>query len=224
MKMAAAEALYNTEQPAGFSILTFGTPDGKHEKFAIKIPQLLSFLATGSTNGKVEGINQLRAKYQKTYGTDPGAKYYSPGDYTPYIPVTYWTFRFMIGLGVLAAFLAALILYVTRREKQPVRPVWRWVAILLPLMPLFANSFGWIFTEMGRQPWVVFGVMTTAQAVSPGVSTFEAATSLIVLTTVYAVLAVVELGLVLKYIKAGAEPDPAVPEPFESDRPLAFAY
>jgi cytochrome d ubiquinol oxidase subunit I len=225
MKMAAAEALYKTEQPAGFSLFTVGTPDGKHEKFSIKVPKLLSFLATGSTGGKVEGINELRAKYQKTYGTDPGAKYYSPGDYTPYIPVTYWSFRFMIGLGVLAALLGALILYVTRREKQPVSRAWVWVAVLLPLMPLFANSFGWLFTEMGRQPWAVFGVMTTAQSVSPGVSTFEAATSLIVLTLLYAVLAVVEVGLMLKFIKAGAEKDPVVHEPTDDpDRPLAFAY
>jgi cytochrome d ubiquinol oxidase subunit I len=226
MKMAAAEALYDTEQPAGFSLFTVGTPDGKTEKFSIKVPHLLSFLATGSTNGKVEGINQLRAQYEKTYGTDPGAKYYSPGDYTPYIPLTYWTFRFMIGLGVLAAGLAIAILYVTRREKVPTGRYWRWVAISLPLMPLFANSFGWLFTEMGRQPWAVFGIMTTAQSVSPGVSTFEAGTSLVVLTLVYAVLAVVEVGLILKYAKAGAEKAPVVPDHTDTDpdRPLAFAY
>ncbi len=226
MKMAAAEALYETESSAGFSLFTIGTPDGKEEKFSIKVPNLLSYLATGSTDGKVEGINDLRAKYRETYGTDPGAKYYSPGDYTPYIPLTYWTFRLMIGLGVLAALLAALILFLTRRERTPTGRYWRLVAISLPLMPLLANSFGWLFTEMGRQPWAVFGVMTTAQSVSPGVSTFEAATSLIVLTAVYAVLAVVEVGLILKYINAGAEKDPAVPDPTDSDpdRPLAFAY
>ena len=100
MKMAAAEALYDTEKPAAFSIFTIGSLDGSEEKFAIKIPHVLSFLATGSTDGEVQGINQLRAEYEATYGQDPGAKYYSPGDYTPVIPVTYWTFRLMIGLGV----------------------------------------------------------------------------------------------------------------------------
>ena len=73
------------------------------EKFAVKLPDLLSFLATGNTDGKVEGINELRAQYQKTYGSDPGATYYSAGDYTPVIPVTYWSFRLMIGLGLVAA-------------------------------------------------------------------------------------------------------------------------
>jgi cytochrome d ubiquinol oxidase subunit I len=78
---------------------------------------------------------------------------------------------------------------------------------------------------MGRQPWAVFGVMTTARAVSPGVSVADAAISLVTLTLVYAVLAVVEVGLLLKYVRAGAEPAPAPPtDTDDADRPLAFAY
>ncbi len=229
MKMAAAEALYDTEKPAAFSILTIGSLDGSEEKFAIKIPHVLSFLATGSTDGEVQGINQLREQYKAKYGQDPGAKYYSPGDYTPVIPITYWTFRLMIGLGVLAAAAAALMLWLTRRGRAGVRPSrgWVWLAVALPLMPVVANSFGWIFTEMGRQPWAVFGLMTTATAVSPGVSVGEALTSVIVLTLLYAVLAVIEIGLMVKYVRAGAEPfveppDPKLGQP--SDEPLAFAY
>jgi cytochrome d ubiquinol oxidase subunit I len=227
MKMAAAEALYDTKQPAAFSLLTLGTPDGKTEKFSVKVPGLLSFLATGSTNGRVEGINQLRVQYERTYGSDPGARYYSPDGYVPYIPVTYWSFRLMMGLGVLGAGFAGLILYVTRRERVPTGRYWRWIAISVPLLPLFANSFGWLFTEMGRQPWAVFGVMTTSEAVSPGVSTFEAGASLVVLTLVYAALAVVEIGLILKYIKTGAEKDVVLTssdDHNDPDRPLAFAY
>src|SRR4029079_1620391 len=101
MKMAAAEGLYETESSAGFSVFTIGSLDGSEEKFAIKIPGLLSFLATGSFDGEVEGINQLRDQYEKTYGQDPGASYYTAGDYVPIIPVTYWAFRLMIGLGML---------------------------------------------------------------------------------------------------------------------------
>jgi cytochrome d ubiquinol oxidase subunit I len=226
MKMAAAEGLYETEAPAGFSIFTVGSLDGSEEKFSIKIPGLLSYLATGSADSEVKGINELREEYIKTYGADPGATYYSPDDYTPPIALSYWTFRLMIGLGVLAAILAALILYVTRRERTLTSRWWGRAAIALPLLPLLANSFGWIFTEMGRQPWAVFGLMTTENSVSPGVSTFEAATSLILLTLVYAVLAVVEVGLILKYVRAGAEKNPAVhdPDDTDTDRPLAFAY
>ncbi|MFY9916150.1 MAG: cytochrome ubiquinol oxidase subunit I [Nocardioidaceae bacterium] len=226
MKMAAAEALYDTEQPASFSLFTIGSLDGTEEKFAIKVPRLLSFLATGSFDGKVEGINQLRDTYISTYGQDPGRAYYSPGDYTPVIPVTYWSFRLMIGLGALASLAGVALLWALRRGRSVSASPWRWVALTLPLLPVAANSFGWLFTEMGRQPWVVFGVMTTANGVSPGVSTFEAWTSLVSLTVVYAVLMVVEIGLLVRAVRSGAEPFEEPPDPSDSsdDRPLAFAY
>ena len=227
MKMAAAEALYDTEQPADFSIFTIGSLDGTEEVFSIKIPNLLSFLAENDFDAEVVGINQLREEYKQTYGQDPGAKYYSPGDYTPIIPVTYWTFRLMIGLGVVAAAGAALLLWATRRNLVPKGRAWVWLAISMPLLPVAANSFGWIFTEMGRQPWAVFGLMTTATAVSPGVSVGEAWTSVITLTLVYAVLMVIEVGLMLRYIRKGADPFEEPPTPKlneQSDEPLTFAY
>jgi cytochrome d ubiquinol oxidase subunit I len=228
MKMAAAEGLFDTEQPASFSIFTIGTPDGTEEKFAIKIPGLLSFLGTGSFDGEVRGINDLREEYIETYGQDPGAAYYTAGDYVPIVPVTYWSFRFMIGLGMAAAAGAALVLWLTRRGRVPGARWFPWVALSLPVLSVAANSFGWIFTEMGRQPWVVFGLMTTENAVSPGVSVFEAATSLVVLTLLYAVLAVVELGLLITYARKGADPfvePPDVPVGgHDDDAPMAFAY
>jgi cytochrome d ubiquinol oxidase subunit I len=230
MKMAAAEALYDTESPAPFSIFTVGSLDGSEEKFSIKIPNLLSFLAEGNTSAEVVGINDLREQYRQTYGSDPGAAYYSAGDYTPPIPLTYWTFRLMMGLGFAAAAAGAWILWATRRERIPAGRWILWTAMLLPLMPLFANSFGWIFTEMGRQPWAVFGLMTTAQAVSPGVSTFEVLASLITFTLLYGVLAVVEVKLMFTYIGKGAESAEELlrqtepPDGDDADRPLAFAY
>jgi cytochrome d ubiquinol oxidase subunit I len=227
MKMAAAEALYETSEPADFSVFTIGTPDGREEKFAVTVPHLLSFLATGTWDGKVEGINQLREQYVETYGQDPGASYYTAGDYTPVIPVTYWSFRFMMGLGFVAVAGAALILWATRRDRVPSGRGWVWLAVAMPLLPVAANSFGWIFTEMGRQPWAVFGLMTVETAVSPGVSTTEAAISLLTLTAIYAVLAVVEVGLLLKFIRRGADPFVEPPDlrlGEDRDEPLTFAY
>ena len=227
MKMAAAEALYHTEQPASFSLLTIGSLDGSKEEFSSKVPGLLSFLATGSTDGKVKGVDQLRASYERTYGSDPGATYYSPSGYVPVLAVTYWSFRIMIGLGLLAAAFAAAVLWRTRRQHVPRSRVWVWMAITLPLLPVAASSFGWIFTEMGRQPWTVFGLMTTASSVSPSVSAAEVLTSLIAFTLLYGVLAVVEIGLTLHYVRAGAAPTP-VEDPDDDrdpdDRPLAYAY
>ena len=232
MKMAAAEALYNTEDSqAPFSLFTIGTPDGKEEKFSITVPGLLSFLATGSFDGKVEGINDLREQYREQYGQDPGARYYDPsGNYSPIIPVTYWTFRYMIGLGVLGALLGGLILFLTRKGRAPTSRWFPRIAIATPLLVLFANSAGWIFTEMGRQPWVVFGLMNVGRGVSPGVSTTEAWISILTLTLLYGVLAVIEIGLILRFVKRGADPFEEPPDPTlrgsddDQDRPLAFAY
>ncbi|HQR28121.1 MAG TPA: cytochrome ubiquinol oxidase subunit I [Nocardioides sp.] len=228
MKMAAAEGLFDTEQPASFSILTIGTPDGQTERFAIKIPNLLSFLATGDWNGEVKGINQLREQYLQEFGQDPGATYYDPGDYTPVIPVTYWSFRFMMGLGFFVAGGAILILWLTRRGRTPTSRWFGAFGISLPVAAVLASSWGWLFTEMGRQPWVVFGLMTTRNGVSPGVATYEAWISLILLTVLYAVLAVVEIGLLAKYIKRGADPFEEPPDvPLggsDEDAPMAFAY
>src|SRR4051812_8684730 len=229
MKMAAAEALYDTEQPASFSLFTIGSLSGDQEKFAIKVPGLLSFLATGSFDGKVEGINDLRTKYEATYGKDPGATYYNPSGYVPYIPVTYWAFRLMIGLGLLAAAIGALLLLLLRRDRTALGGRWRWAALALPLLPVAGNSFGWIFTEMGRQPWLVFGVLTTPSGVSPSVSAGQVWTSLISFTALYGVLAVIEVGLILKYVRAGADsfvepPDPSLTDRGDPDAELTFAY
>ncbi|HEY3503473.1 MAG TPA: cytochrome ubiquinol oxidase subunit I [Actinocatenispora sp.] len=214
MKMAAAEALYDTEQPASFSIITIGSLDGKHEVWSITVPRLLSFLATGSFDGKVEGINNIQAEYQKLYG---------PGSYTPVIPVTYWSFRLMIGLGLLSALLAIVALWALRRGRTPRSRILYALILAVPLLPLAGNSFGWIFTEMGRQPWLVFGQLQTANGVSPATSAGEVLTSLIVFTVLYGGLAVVEVGLLLRGIRGGL-PDTSPPDTDGGDKPMAFAY
>jgi cytochrome d ubiquinol oxidase subunit I len=215
MKMAAAEALYETEQPASFSLFTIGTLDGSRPSYSLKVPYVLSVLATGDPNGKVEGIDNLQHEYQQRYG---------PGDYRPVIPVTYWSFRLMIGLGMISVALGVLGLWLTRRGRLPTsRWFWR-AAVWSVSLPLLANSFGWIFTEMGRQPWTVFGVFRTQDSVSPNVGAPTVLTSLTVFTLLYGALAVVELWLMMRYAKAGPPAPPAEQETEDTDRPLAFAY
>jgi cytochrome d ubiquinol oxidase subunit I len=205
MKMAAAEALYHTATPAPFSLLTIGSLNGKEPVFQITLPHLLSFLATGNWSSTVQGIDDLQRQYVAQYG---------PGSYIPDVPVIYWSFRLMVGMGILALLISAVALWVTRGGRTPARGKRGWwrktviaCGILLPFLPLLGNSFGWIMTEMGRQPWVVYGQMRTAEGVSP-VSGGEVLTSMTVLTLLYAVLAVIEVGLLLKYIKAGLTDEP----------------
>jgi cytochrome d ubiquinol oxidase subunit I len=222
MKMAAAEAIYDTKAPASFSIFTIGTPDGRHEVWSVRVPRLLSFLAEGNFDARVEGINDIQAEYEQRYG---------PGDYRPIIPVTYWGFRYMIGFGMVTSALALLGLWLIRRRRVPASK-WFWRAALWTLpFPLVANSFGWIFTEIGRQPWVVFGQMFTRNGVSPNVPAWQVALSLGGFTMLYLVLAVVEIGLLRRYAKAGppederpADHDVEAETTDDAARPLTFAY
>ena len=203
MKMAAAEAMYHTATGANasFSIFTLGTPDGVSELFSIRIPYLLSFLSTHTFDGTVEGINNLQEQYVQLYG---------PGDYSPIIWVTYWSFRWMIGLGIAHILVAVGGLWVTRKGKSPKTWIWK-VAIWSFPLSLLAMSVGWVFTEMGRQPWLVFGLLKTADGVSPNVSGLEILISLIAFTLLYGALAVVEFRLILKAVQKGPD-DAPVPD------------
>ncbi|MET9731761.1 cytochrome ubiquinol oxidase subunit I [Streptomyces sp. NPDC006458] len=249
MKMAAAEALWDGEAPAPFSVFAYGDVDAGRNKVAIEIPGLLSFLAKDDFTSYVPGINDINKIEQEKYG---------PGDYRPNIPVAYWGFRWMIGFGMASFAIGLAGLWLTRKKfllpralragedevpnlvlfrKKALGPKltqWYWrIAIWTLAFPLIANSWGWIFTEMGRQPWVVYGVLRTRDAVSPSVSQGEVLTSMIVFTTLYAILAVVEVKLLAKYIKAGppelTEADLNPPtkiggDPRDADKPMAFSY
>jgi len=217
MKMAAAEALYRTEQPASFSIFTIGTLDGGREVYSVKVPRVLSFLATGRFDGRVQGVDDVQAAERAKYG---------PGDYRPFVPLAYWNFRIMVGVGFATALIALLGLWLLRRGRLPAnRWVWR-IGVLSLALPFIGNSAGWIFTEMGRQPWSVYGVLKTASSVSPGVGATSMLISLIALTTLYGVLMVIEAGLLVRYVKAGppSEDEVQASPAGEDEAELLFAY
>ena len=194
MKMAAAESLYSTTTGAPFSLFAIGKVGGGEPFFSIQVPHLLSILAKGSPNATVQGLDDLQAQYAAQYG---------PGSYIPMVPVAFWTFRLMIGAGLLAAGLALAYLWFTRRGRDLdlSRPLPRWllrVVPLIPLLPTAANSFGWIFTETARQPWIAFGVSKVADGISPGLTRSEVMVSLLAFSALYGLLAVIWLRLVLQ--------------------------
>lgn len=218
MKMAAAEALYKTQANAPFSLLTIGTLDGSKSVFQLGVPSVLSFMSTGDFNGVVEGINDLEARYDKQYG---------PGDYTPNVPLAYWSFRLMIGFGVIASLFVFLALWQMRRGGVP-KGKWFGPAMYsLPFLPLLANSFGWIFTETGRQPWAVFGLIKTEDGVSAVVSAGAVLFTMIVFTLLYGFLAFIEFGLIMKVIKNGPTEELDYEDPQfggSEDKQLVMAY
>ena len=196
MKLASIEALWNTEQPASFSLLTIGDLTGKQEVWSIRVPYLTSFLACNNFDCEIQGVNQLQAEYEARYG---------PNDYVPLMVVTYWSFRIMAGLEVIMLFASAFALFVVLRNWSPKLIKWlKWMPYLIPL-PFIAGVAGWVTTEMGRQPWIVQGLLTTAQAVSPNLTVPMVSTTLVSFTLLYSVLALVMFRLMYKFARQGTQ-------------------
>jgi cytochrome d ubiquinol oxidase subunit I len=194
MKMAAAEAVYRTQSGASFSLLTIGNLSGQ-PIFQIRIPHLLSLIATLSWNGRVTGITQAQQAEVAAHG---------PGSYVPVLWVTYWSFRIMVGLGLLMLLASAWALWRSRHGARKAFELGRWTLwalVGLIAAPFLANSFGWLFTEMGRQPWIVFGLMKTGVANSPSVTLANVALTLAGFTLLYTVLGVIDV--ILMYRAAG---------------------
>jgi cytochrome bd ubiquinol oxidase subunit I len=203
MKIAASEALWNTEQPAPFSLFQIGgfTQDDQTPSFDIAIPGLLSFLATGSFGSEVKGLNQIQSDYERQYGR---------GDYIPDVEVAYWAMRTMAYLGSLVFFVAALGAFLYWKGRLETTRWFNWVAVVTIAFPFIAALAGWLLTEMGRQPWIVQGLLRTADANSPTVSTWTIGLSLGVFIALYLALGVADFVLMRRYARLdppGAEPD-----------------
>ena len=199
MKIASAEALWNTEQPAGFSMFQIGgfSKDDQDPKVVIQVPRLLSYMATGSFGGEVQGINQLQSQEQKQYGKD---------NYIPNVEVTYWSIRVMAYLGVLMFLVAAVGAWLYRKRRLEKARWYLWTAIVATAFPFIAATAGWLLTEMGRQPWIVQGLLKTSEAHSPNVSSTTIGVSLGVFVALYLVLGVVDLVLMRRYARLDLPP------------------
>ena len=176
-------------------MITIGTLDGTSEVWSIRVPGVLSFMATESFDGTVEGINDVQAQFEEKYG---------PGDYRPNIPVTYWMFRLMMGAGFIMILVSIVGLWLTRKGR-------------LPEVQVGLATGDDLHRRTGRRPtppagssprWAASPGRWSActgppDSVSPSVSGGAVLTSLIVFTVLYGVLAVIEVGLMVKYVKIG---------------------
>jgi cytochrome bd ubiquinol oxidase subunit I len=229
MKMASAESLCDTETDPDFSILTVGRQNNcDNLTRVIQVPYVLPFLAESRfSDVTLQGVRNIQQQDQQRFG---------PNDYRPNLFVTYWSFRAMIGLMAIPVLFALATLWLTRRGRIPNQRWFSWLALLTIPTPFLANSAGWVFTEMGRQPWLVVPNPTGDQqvrlTVAQGVSDHVAAmvvTSLVTFTVLYAVLAVIWFWLLKRYIVEGPlehDAEPAAPSPpGDADvAPLSFAY
>jgi len=198
MKVAAAEALWETEDPAGLSVLTVGNLRGE-EVFSIRIPSLLSLLALDQLQGTVRGLNDLQAEYEQTFG---------PGDYTPPVFITYWSFRGMVGAGILMLLANAYALLLVMGEQLSDKPKFLYLFLWFIPLPYIANTTGWLLTEFGRYPWIVYGLMKLEDAVSINVSSAMVMLSLIGFTLIYGALIVANIYLMVKFARRSGSPEP----------------
>ncbi len=207
MKIATAEGLFESEDPASFSLLTIGNVQGTGEVFSIRIPNALSLLAYNQLTGPVKGINDLQADYVQKYG---------PGDYVPPAWIMYWSFRAMVGAGFLMLALAVYALFLTMGEMlDPSRRLLKLFPFAIAL-PYIATTTGWLMAEIGRFPWIVFGLMKIENGVSVSVVPGMVLASLILFAVVYAVLMAADIYLLQKFAGAGG----STPAPGETDDAL----
>ncbi len=200
MKMAAAEAIWqDTADPAPWSTFAIIDTAKKENKFEINIPYALSFLSYGKFAGSLKGIETLQKEYSQKYD----AKLGKGTNYIPPVKTTYWSFRLMIGFGVAMILLSIIGLFLWKKGKLEQSNIF--LKFLIPAIsfPFLANTFGWVMTEIGRQPWTVFGLMTTADSVSPNVSAGTVLFSIIMYVLVFTVLATVMVYLMVREIKKG---------------------
>jgi cytochrome bd ubiquinol oxidase subunit I len=201
MKISASEAQWSTCTDCSFSLFQIGgfSAQNPTPSFSIEIPDMLSYLATGSLSGQVDGLDELNSQYRHTFGK---------GDYEPPVEAIYWSMRGMAYSGSFVALVAvvAALLYWKRRLQK-----WRWflwIGVVTSFFPFIACTFGWMLTEIGRQPWIVQGLLQTAKANSPSVSTTWLAISLTVFVVLYVILLVVDIWLMRRYAGRDLDEEP----------------
>jgi cytochrome d ubiquinol oxidase subunit I len=200
MKIASTEAQWDTCQPCSFSLFQIGgfTTSDQTPSFSIEVPRLLSFLATGSFNGQVVGINENQTAEEQQYGRGQ--------NYIPPVEAVYWSMRIMAYLGTLVFLVAAVGAFLFWRGKLERARWYLWTAVVAIAFPFMAALAGWVLTEVGRQPWIVQGLLRTDQANSPSVGTAWIATSLGIFIGLYLVLGILDFVLMRRYAKPDKPP------------------
>lgn len=192
MKMAAAEAEWDTDDPANFNVVALIDSDHEKNSIEIQIPRLLSFLSFGKFSGEVKGIRDLQKEYVEKFG---------PGNYTPPVGISFWSFRAMIGAGMLMLLLIVLFAFFLYTKKLTEHKWLMKLGLFMIPLPYICNSAGWILTEVGRQPWIVYQVLKVSDGVSKSVKPGFVLTSLLGFILVYGGLMVAELYLIVRYVK-----------------------
>jgi len=191
-KFAAMESVWETRKAASYPLIA--VPDPKNERNAIewiKIPRMLSFLAFHDGDAEVKGLKAF------------------PKDERPPVIPTFLSFRLMVGLGFLFIILSFLSVLMSRRDDIETKPFFLKLMLFSLMLPYVAVQIGWIVAEVGRQPWIVYGLMRTADGVSRSIDEMQVFMSMSGFTVFYGFLAIVDIYLLTKYAKKGPQERPS---------------
>lgn len=202
MKMAVADAHWNTADKPDWAIIAFPDKANGKNAFALKIPGMLSFLSYSEFGRQVDGINDLQREMVGEYGA---------GDYIPNVWITFYAFRVMLGAGLLMLLLSFLALLWRRPEKLEQKAGYLKLLIPCILLPYLANTGGWLVAEVGRQPWIVYGLQTVSEGVSKVVPAPAVLLSVVGFAAIYTVLLVIAVRLIQKTCRDGMAADAIEP-------------
>jgi cytochrome d ubiquinol oxidase subunit I len=189
-KFAAMESVWETQSSAPYNLLVI--PDEQNERNsleAIAIPNMLSYLAFHDGAAQVTGLKAV------------------PKEDRPPVLITFLSFRIMVGLGMLIILLSIIAFVVSKRDSLEANPTFLRIMLYSIPLPYIAIQLGWIVTEVGRQPWIVYGVLRTSDAVSKAISPTQVWGSLIGFTLLYGSLGLIDIYLLAKYAKKGPDDD-----------------
>ena len=189
-KFAAMESVWETKRGVGLNLLLI--PSELKECNVVEqvcIPKMVSLLAFHTPNAEIKGLKDF------------------PKSERPPVTPVFFSFRLMVGLGFLFIFLALVALFLSRRGTLENHPLFLKVMLFALPLPYIANQLGWIVAEMGRQPWIVYGVLKTSDAVSKAISTPQVLGSLIGFTLLYGTLGCIDIFLLTKYARKGPDDD-----------------
>jgi cytochrome d ubiquinol oxidase subunit I len=189
-KFAAMESVWETKQGAAYNVIVIPDPANERNSVeAIGIPRLMSFLAFGDGQAEVKGLKEF------------------PADERPPVMATFLSFKVMIVFGMLFMLLTIIAFIVSRGNKLDSHPAFLKIMFYALPLPYIAGQLGWIVAEVGRQPWIVYGVLKTSDAVSKAISHTHVWASLLGFTLLYGFLAVVDIYLLTRAAKKGPDDD-----------------
>ncbi len=201
-KVAAIEGHWETRAGAPFVLLALPDQAAATNRYEVAIPKLGSLILTHELDGTVRGLDEW------------------PPDERPYVPIVFWSFRLMVGLGLLMIAVAALSLWLRRGGRIYRTPSFLRLCIAMSPAGFVALLAGWVTTEVGRQPWVVYGLLRTVDAATPAVTPGAVATSLAAFVIVYGIIFPAGMVYMLRLVRAGPVPPERDAPPFVPATPM----